>query len=79
MKQIFMVGFSGISDTGQVENQNMMEDKLMMEKIVSRFRSKLVKMIKDACCKFDHYSISPKTRQILLNWAYELTEKDFFF
>ena len=33
-------------------------------------------MIKDAGSKFDDYSISPKTRQILLHWGYELTEKD---
>ena len=48
------------------------------KKIVSRFRGKLVKMIKDAGSKFDDYSISPKIRQILLHWGYELTEKDFF-
>ena len=48
-----------------------------MEKIVSRFRGKLVKMIRDANSKFDDYSISPKIRQILLQWGYELTEKDF--
>ena len=47
-----------------------------MEKIVSRFRGKLVKMITDADGKFDDYSILPKTRQILLQWGYELT--DFF-
>ena len=49
-----------------------------MEKIVSRFRGKLVKMIKDAGSKFDNYSISPKIRQTSLHWVYELTEKDFF-
>ena len=38
-----------------------------MEKIVSRFRGKLVKIIKDADSKFDDYSISPKIRQILLH------------
>ena len=48
-----------------------------MEKIVSRFRGKLVKMIKNSGSKFDDYSISPKIRQILLHWGYELTEKDF--
>ena len=48
------------------------------KKIVSRFRGKLVKMIKDAGSKFDDYSISPKIRQMLLHWGYELTEKDFF-
>ena len=35
-------------------------------------------MIGDAGGKFDGYSISPKIRQILLHWGYELTEKDFF-
>ena len=79
MKQTLMVGFSGISDTGQVEDQNMMKDKLIDgKKIVSRFRAKLVKMIKDTGSKFDDYSNSPKIRQISLHWGYELTEKDFF-
>ena len=49
----------------------------MEKKIVSRFRGKLVKMVKDIGSKFD-YSMSPKIRQILLQWGYELTEKDFF-
>ena len=49
-----------------------------MEKIVSRFSGKLVKMIKDAGSKFDDYSITLKIRQILLHWGYELTEKYFF-
>ena len=49
-----------------------------MEKIVSRFRGKLGKMIRDAGSKFNDYSISPKIRQVLLHWGYELTEKDFF-
>ena len=48
------------------------------KKIVGKFRGKLVKIIKDAGSKFDDYSISPKIRQILLHWGYELTEKDFF-
>ena len=48
-----------------------------MEKMVSRFRGKLVKMIRNANSKFDDYSISPKIRQILLHWGYELTERDF--
>ena len=45
---------------------------------MSRFRGKLVKMIKDAGSKFDDCSISLKIRQILLHWGYELTEKYFF-
>ena len=48
------------------------------KKTVSRFRGKLVKMINDTGSKFGHYSISPKVRQILLHWGYELTEKEFF-
>ena len=34
-------------------------------------------MIKEAGSKFDDHSISPKIRQILLHWGYELAEKDF--
>ena len=49
-----------------------------MKKVVSRFRGKLVKMTKDVVSKFDYYSISPKVRQILLHWGYELSQKNFF-
>ena len=35
-------------------------------------------MIKGASNKFDDYSISPKIRQTLLHWGYELKKKDFF-
>ena len=74
-----MVGFSGILGTGQVEYRKMIKDKLIDgKKSVSRFRGQLVKIIRDAGSKFDDYSISPKIRQILLHWGYELTEKDFF-
>ena len=48
------------------------------KKIVSRFTSKTVKMIRDTGSKFDDYSISSKIRQIFLHWGYELTEKYFF-
>ena len=72
MKQIRMVGFSGILDTGQVEDCKMTKDKLIDgKKILSRFRGKLVKMIKDAGSKFDDYSTSPKISQILLHQGYE--------
>ena len=36
-------------------------------------------MIKDANSTFDDYSISPKIRQILLHWGYELTETETYF
>ena len=46
---------------------------------MSRFRGKLVKMIRNPGSKYDDYSISPKIRQVLLlHWGYELTEKYFF-
>ena len=45
---------------------------------MSRFKGKLMKMIRDVGSKFYDYSISLKIRQILLHWGNELTEKDFF-
>ena len=44
--------------------------------IVNRYKGILIKMIKDADSKFDDYSISPKIRQILLHWGYELVESN---
>ena len=44
---------------------------------MKRFRGKLVKMIKDVGSKFDDYPISPKIRQFVLHWVYELTKKHF--
>ena len=46
--------------------------------IVNRFKSILVKMIKNKVAKYEDYSISPKIRQILLQWGYELVENDCF-
>ena len=58
MKQFLMVGFNGILDAGQVEDQKMIKDKISRQKrIVSRFGGKLVKMIKDAGSKYNGYSI----------------------
>ena len=45
--------------------------------IVSRFKGKLVKMNKDSGGKFYNYSISPKIRQILFHWGYELKKRRF--
>ena len=44
--------------------------------IVSRFKGKSARMIRDVNGKFDDYSISPKIRQTL-HWGYELPEKNF--
>ena len=55
MKWILINGFSGIINSGWVEDQKMMKDKLIDGKNESRFRGTLVKMIKDASSKFDDY------------------------
>ena len=46
--------------------------------IVNRFKSILIRMIKNKGAKYDDYSISPKIRQILLHWRYELVKNDCF-
>ena len=38
--------------------------------IVNRFKSILIRMIKNKGAKYDGCSISPKIRQILLHWGY---------
>ena len=58
-----MVGFNGTSD-----DQRQIA---RWKKIVSRFKVKLIKIIKDANGRFDDNSISPKIRQVLLHWGYE--------
>ena len=62
-----MVGFNDILDIGQVEDLQKIKEKL------------LVKLTKDINGRFDNYSSSPKTRQILLYWGYELVENDLFY
>ena len=47
--------------------------------IVSTFNGKLIKIIKNVDARFDDYSISPKIRQILLHWRFELIENDLWF
>ena len=46
--------------------------------IVNRFKSILKIKIKNKNSKYNDYSISPKIRQILLHWGYELVENDCF-
>ena len=71
------------SDANKVNAVNrankMSEDEKQIKRwngIINRFKSILVKMIKDKGAKFDNYSISLKIRQILLHWRYELVESD---
>ena len=42
------------------------------KKVVTRFKDKLVRIIKNSGGKFDDYSISPKIRKFLVYWGYEL-------
>ena len=72
-----MDGFNGISDIIWVEDLKMMKDKQIGgKKVVSRFKGNLIKMIRKVNSRFDDYTISPKIREILLQWGYELTESD---
>ena len=48
------------------------------KRIVSIFKGKLIKMIKDVKCRFDDYSFSHKSREFFLHWGYELVESDLF-
>ena len=71
-----MIGFSGILDW---LGRRSLDDEWKIDRwkgIVGRFIGKLVKMIKDVNGRFGNYSISPKTRQILLHRGYELVESD---
>ena len=59
----------------------MSEDERQIKRwegIINRLKGVLVKMIKNKGAKFDDYSVSPKIRQILLHWGYELVESDCF-
>ena len=60
-----MVGFSGILDTSQVEDLQMMKDKLMDGKKLRKCKQdKLITKMKYVNGKFDDCSVSPKIRQI---------------
>jgi len=43
----------------------------------SRFRKRLINMIKKKNTNYNDFKISPKIRQTLLHWGYELTSKDY--
>jgi len=42
----------------------------------SRFRKRLINMIKKNKSKYNDFSISPKIRQTLQHWGYQITSKD---
>ena len=43
----------------------------------SRFRMRLINLIKKHRKKYNDYSISPKIRQTLQHWGYKLSKRDF--
>ena len=43
----------------------------------SRFRKWLINMINDKNTKYNDYEVSPKIRQTLQHWGYQLTSKDY--
>ena len=53
-----------------------MKYKLLNGKVVSRFKDKSIKMIKNVIGKCGNYSVLPKIRQIILHWGYELADSD---
>ena len=67
-----MLGFSGLGRRSLHSERQINRWK----GIVSGFKGKLVKMIKDVNGRFDDYSISPKITQILWHWRYESVEID---
>ena len=75
-----MVGFSGILRYWL--GRRSLDDKRQIARwkgIVSGFKGKLIKMIVDGNGRFDDYCLSPKIRQLLLYWDYELVESDLLF
>ena len=60
-----MVDFSGILDTGQVEDLQIMKGKLRDGKELRNCKQgKLITKMKDVNGKFDDCSVSPNIRQI---------------
>ena len=43
----------------------------------SRFRKRLINLIKKNKTKYNNYKISPKIRQTLQHWGYKLTLNDY--
>lgn len=41
-----------------------------------RFRKRLINMLKENKKKYNDFSVSPKIRQVLLEWGYEITRND---
>ena len=76
-----MVCFNGILDfqwyfrlaRGSLDERRQINRR---KGIVSRFKGKLVKMIKNNNGRFDDYSISPQIRKLSLHQSYGLIKND---
>ena len=69
----FYEGRRSPDDKRQIDRWNKFAGPLS-----GRFRSQLINKIKNSGGNINDYSISPVVRQGLLQWGYELTEKDYF-
>ena len=67
-----MVGFCGILGIDEAKYHLTIKDIARWKDIVSNFKGKLVKMIKDLSSRFVDYSISFVFRQGLLHWGCEM-------
>jgi hypothetical protein len=67
----FFIGERSVDDERQIKRWQELTGKN------GRFRKFLVTMIVNNKGKWNDFTISPKIRQTLLQWGYELTKKDY--
>jgi hypothetical protein len=67
----YYAGKRSEDDTRQIDRWNRLAGPN------GRFRKHLITQILKKNGKYDDYSISPRIRQTLLHWGYELTKNDF--
>ena len=66
---------------GRTQEQ-ILEDERQIDRwkgiagVKGRFKNRLINMINNKSAEYDDYSISPKIRQTLQHWGYQVTEKD---
>ena len=60
----------------EIDRQQIDRWQRIAGKEKGRWRKTLVNKIKKNCAKYNDFQISPKIRQTLLHWGYEIVEKD---
>lgn len=74
--QWYVEFYEGKGRKNEQENRRQIDRWKKLAGPNGRFRKRLINMIQKKKKKFNDYSISPKIRQTLLHWGYELTEED---